>query len=736
MKTMKFLGCLAALTMTLHVSAQVAWDTNGNTVTGTDWFGADNTSTVPLRIRHDAADQPIEFHTAGDFRALINPRITYSTLGSFSSVPAHGFALITPNNSFFNTVKGPFTRLHLADGGAENAQQLAFRPWMSNGITFTGNADHGYMGQKYQGADITDMVVHWSDNPGNERKDRLRFLFTSGYDPSASSGAQSVEGLEGMRLWPKSFREVNVGVGDFYADGTEPSERLHVLNGRVRIEELPNDLEAEGLTKVVVVDDAATDEHGVLKWMNIANLIPVDCEWQMNTGANNHLSTAFGPSDPNCPDDTDAVGIGVDLSITPPPGKLAVVTDVYDHGLDVSVGTSGLDTRGVNVFSSGGANYNFGLFAAALGNTARSRGVHGESNGATFFGLGGEFISNDDSDYAVGAEGYVTRGTFTADGLWGYSVSNAGVSSGVRGTVNTPTPSGANKKYNGVMGVSLVTPVTSQRACGVYGEALGVTDSWAIYANGNQFSTTGTAWTMSDAQLKQNIEPLANATAMVMQLQPRSYAYRTEEYPQLHLATEPQFGFVAQELEQVLPDMVRDVFIPSETDSTGQELQGSMSVKAVKLDGILPLVVAAMKEQQMIILAQQEAMNEVQQRLDEMQHALAACCANPDGSRMQAPTNSPEPALDDRGDDRKLRIVPNPFNESTTVYYTLERGGRTQLMANSADGRELRVLQEANLAAGDYQFQWHTAALAPGMYYITLLLDGQPVVKKAVKVDR
>ena len=57
-------------------------------------------------------------------------------------------------------------------------------------------------------------------------------------------------------------------------------------------------------------------------------------------------------------------------------------------------------------------------------------------------------------------------------------------------------------------------------------------------------------------------------------------------------------------------------------------------------------------------------------------------------------------------------------------------------MANSADGKQLKVLQEANLAQGSYQYEWNTTDLAPGMYYVTLLLDGEPVVKKAVKVTR
>ncbi|MEZ4756143.1 MAG: hypothetical protein R2817_04895 [Flavobacteriales bacterium] len=59
-----------------------------------------------------------------------------------------------------------------------------------------------------------------------------------------------------------------------------------------------------------------------------------------------------------------------------------------------------------------------------------------------------------------------------------------------------------------------------------------------------------------------------------------------------------------------------------------------------------------------------------------------------------------------------------------------------QLLANSADGKALKVLQEATLDAGTYQFNWETGELTPGVYYVTLLLDGEPLVKKAVKVVR
>ena len=233
----------------------------------------------------------------------------------------------------------------------------------------------------------------------------------------------------------------------------------------------------------------------------------------------------------------------------------------------------------------------------------------------------------------------------------------------------------------------------------------------------------------SDASLKTNVEDITGVRERLEGLRPRSYNFTDDAQMRMGSSTGLQFGLIAQEVEGVIPELVSGTTIASVVDTAGSVVWPDHEVKAVNYIGIIPLLVAGYQEQQRTIDALQE-------QLGQMQQTLAACCANPDGSRLQAPTNTTEPTLDGRGDDRKLRIVPNPFNESTTVYYTLERAGRTQLMANSADGRELRVLQEADLTTGDYEFQWNTAGLAPGMYYVTLLLDGQPVVKKAVKVDR
>ena len=190
-----------------------------------------------------------------------------------------------------------------------------------------------------------------------------------------------------------------------------------------------------------------------------------------------------------------------------------------------------------------------------------------------------------------------------------------------------------------------------------------------------------------------------------------------------------QFGFVAQEVAQVIPELVAGAHISEVLDEEGAVLAVGMDVSGVNYVGLIPLLVAALQEQNATI-------STLQQQLTQLQSEVAGCCGGgmvPEGT---TPGNARAGQEDGTilGDERALRIQPNPFNERTTLYYTLEKAGRMQLLANSADGKQLRVLSEAQREAGQYQYEWNTADLSPGVYYVTLLLDGEPVVEKAVKV--
>ena len=182
-------------------------------------------------------------------------------------------------------------------------------------------------------------------------------------------------------------------------------------------------------------------------------------------------------------------------------------------------------------------------------------------------------------------------------------------------------------------------------------------------------------------------------------------------------------GFVAQEVQAVLPGIVRSFHQPARFDSLCAEIAPSFNYMGVNYTEVIPLLVAGMQQQQA--------------QIDQLQAQLDACCVSPsdDGTRSSRGSAPDEDSLTPT-QKRLLRIAPNPFTDRTTLYCTLERAGRMQLLANSSDGRDLRMLSEGQREAGEFQYEWSTEHLAPGVYYVTLLLDGEPVVKRAVKVGR
>ena len=152
-------------------------------------------------------------------------------------------------------------------------------------------------------------MLQWSDNPEEAiyGTDRLRFLFTNSRT-GATTGAHSEEGLESFRIFVLNDFEANVGIGDFYREGVltssvvDPTERLDVLDGRVRIRKLPSDNEAEGAYKVMVVDDTSDPlERGVVKWKNIN--FNTGCDWILQP--NNDVSNTYPGS--SCPWDAKMV---------------------------------------------------------------------------------------------------------------------------------------------------------------------------------------------------------------------------------------------------------------------------------------------------------------------------------------------------------------------------------------------------------------------------------------------
>ncbi|MEL6804650.1 MAG: tail fiber domain-containing protein, partial [Bacteroidota bacterium] len=136
------------------------------------------------------------------------------------------------------------------------------------------------------------------------------------------------------------------------------------------------------------------------------------------------------------------------------------------------------------------------------------------------------------------------------------------------------------------------------------------TTSYTIYGSANAI---GGMWMASDRKLKRNIKPIRNAIETVQQLAGVTYNYNTEVRPELRLSNELQYGFVAQEVEKILPELVRPAI-----DPYGEE----DDFVVMNYDGIIPVLTEAIKEQQEIIDEQQVIIEEQDIRNDKQQAVI------------------------------------------------------------------------------------------------------------------
>jgi hypothetical protein len=89
----------------------------------------------------------------------------------------------------------------------------------------------------------------------------------------------------------------------------------------------------------------------------------------------------------------------------------------------------------------------------------------------------------------------------------------------------------------------------------------------------------------SDARFKTNIAPIANPLQKVLALRGVNFNWNTSEFPQKMFSEKRTLGFIAQEVEKVLPEIVQ-------TENTTE------GYKSVQYDKVVALLVEAMKEQQ------------------------------------------------------------------------------------------------------------------------------------------
>lgn len=107
------------------------------------------------------------------------------------------------------------------------------------------------------------------------------------------------------------------------------------------------------------------------------------------------------------------------------------------------------------------------------------------------------------------------------------------------------------------------------------------------------FVSSGYSQSISDKEIKINVIEMSNALEKINQLEPVTYQYDTHKYKQLHFSNGKKFGFLAENLQKIFPEMVYSKHI---SYMAGKNMYKSYIVKQVDKESLIPVLVASIKE--------------------------------------------------------------------------------------------------------------------------------------------
>ena len=281
---------------------------------------------------------------------------------------------------------------------------------------------------------------------------------------------------------------------------------------------------------------------------------------------------------------------------------------------------------------------------------------------------------------------------------------------------------------------------------------------YSLVLYGLGWSTVG-GWTGSDIRFKNNISDIENPFDVLSKLKGKSYNFRYNEFPKYNFDDKRTFGFIAQELQEVLPEAVRmgpDSFlavnymtlipylcegikihheeieklknssefqeknsVPTITDSVKINLEKQVdSMKVLselqtnKIDSLEQVLIDNMKETQ-----------EIKEKLNSLIACLSTkgLCENVE----TISTLKDEPFLGQN--------TPNPFANTTVIPYYLPEGVQNAMIEVYNSNSNV-VYKFVNLKTGHGSVQINHQGVNGEVLYYRLIIHGE--VFKVLKMIR
>ncbi|MCE9537827.1 MAG: tail fiber domain-containing protein, partial [Bacteroidetes bacterium] len=336
---------------------------------------------------------------------------------------------------------------------------------------------------------------------------------------------------------------------------------------------------------------------------------------------------------------------------------------------------------------------------------------------------------------------------------------------------------GSSRFYGGNVGMGTNAPPAYQldvtgdiHNTGVMAVGATPTAGYALTINGSAIALGGgSVWQPSDQQFKINVDSLQGALSIIKQLKTKTYYFDTTNIYGLNFGHEKQHGLFAQQLEQVLPELVKTTTKVADYDTLGNIVHPAVTFKAVNYTGLIPILIKGIQElqekndglqteltkQDSVNTSQQNQINLIQnqlvtnstvfqEQLNQLMSTINDCCNRPqESSTNNSQTksiNTPESGttqIEVELNNSQIIVLeqnsPNPYAERTSInYYLPDNTGKAEILFYNTQGRLIKSVELINKGKGTLNV--FAGDLSSGIYTYTLVVDGKAIeTKKMVK---
>lgn len=400
-------------------------------------------------------------------------------------------------------------------------------------------------------------------------------------------------------------------------------------------------------------------------------------------------------------------------------------------GLTTLTTTDRLSVKNVVPAPTGVYTMTKGIFSEVTGNPSATYlspgvGVYGKCDDNNGWGYGGYFEGDQAGVWSygpIGVYGLSTVFAATAIGIEGYAETDDADAYGVYGHAesdvslyNTGVYGLAEQGFSYNIGVEGVISIGSTGAAG--------------YFDGD-LEYTGNLYDVSDAKFKTDVQQLTGALDKILLLSPKVYALQQDQYQGLNFGKPTEFGFIAQDIEKVFPEMVKNCTAPVNPYVAGAAPEKTaFTYKAVNYTMMIPVLTAAIQEQQTMIDSKNAVIDAQQKEIDALNVRMAnieKMVTEKGGVIPAAQMGSVTPVLEQN--------VPNPFNGNTEIRYFIPDGkSGASIVISDLSGKELNHFDIANDGSGSVVIQ--AGAMPAGIYLYALVIDGVITDSKMMNISK